>query len=375
MFGRAPRACLRAFVLGLWLCPQAAHAAPDDATRAREAWRQAVSAWVAGHDALVDAWAEAHPAALLRLRATAARLVDESPDELLREGVRLHLIAAHAAETLARQDVWQAHHDLLDKLVERGARRERAPAQVAAWRALWRQARLARAYDLLSRWRPTRAKQALDELLARLPDDGEALLALGFAETLRATVPTLERERYVIWDAAEGAWRAQQHDVTQRQADKRGSLNAARRALRRALTVGAQAANAHLLLGRLAASEGDHDEAEREWRAALDDAQADEAALAHVYLARAAELRKAAPEALAHYRAAVAVAPHARAARLGLSAALGRAGERAEALLHVQAILALQSDPGDTRQDPWLRLQFQPGDGPRALFAALRGRP
>jgi tetratricopeptide (TPR) repeat protein len=364
-------------VLSLALAAVAGAAGAPEAASDLDAWRADVTAWIGGDDGRVLAWSQHAPAAVLRLRPRAARLAAEGPPAFMRAALRLHILAGHHAGLQGRTQLWQAHQSVLDALLAH-LERTAAAQDAGGWRELRRAATLAKGYNLLMRGRPTPAKQAFDAQLARTPEDPDALLGLALSEELRATVAALLPERYIASDELIAAGTVPDHFFPARQTIARevdGSLRNSRSALERALRAGAPPAPVHLRLGRLAAHEQLREKAEQAWRLALETARGDEACLAHLMLARAAEERRERGEALEHYRAAVAAAPHARSARLALSAALGRSGDRGGALRELQAVIEHDAVAGAGLDDPWLRYQFEPGDGPRRLFAALSEAP
>lgn len=131
-------------------------------------------------------------------------------------------------------------------------------------------------------------------------------------------------------------------------------------------------AEAEVRLGQVLAmrdADGDRDTALGHLRGARAHAPApDVAYLSHLFEGRALEARGNAPGAMAAYRTALAIKPHAQAARLGLAGLLFVEGQVDEAGALVEAAL----DEPDQLDDPWaLYFYGRYGEWPERL-AAMR---
>ena len=172
---------------------------------------------------------------------------------------------------------------------------------------------------------------AFDELLKRYPDDPEALVARGSLHEYMAAVPSIpEPSRPTPMTVA--LWTLRQ-------------WHEAARLYRKALDLRADYDEAHLRLGRVAASLGQMDEARRELsRVATTSRRRALVAWAHLFLGQVEE-RSSDPEAaLRSYHAALLANPRLQPAQLSLTATLQRLGRSDEALAVLQQGLQLTRD-------------------------------
>lgn len=368
------RVGLIAAALSVW--PAALAGAGDESpsdTDVTRAYLAAVGRWSAGDDAVVETWADWIAGELTELRGKLPRLVVSAAPGAALDAVKLHVLAAHAAAQRQRHDLWRAHFDLAEALLKESAAAPAGP-RPPDFGLLQRDVSLARGYGLLVRWQPSFALDAFKRALEARPDDGDALLGAGMAEELRVTVPALALDRYV--SSPELLNRGAVDDLIPaprvRQMDHENSQRAAETYLRRAASSDAAlAAEARLRLGHVLDGAGRRAPAEREWTAALEQAQGALACLAHMFLGRAAERRRDWREAGEHYRSALRESPGAQSAHLALAAALERQGDIAGAREHVRAALHAG---GERPVDPWLRYHFEPQRGLRAVLERLARR-
>jgi tetratricopeptide (TPR) repeat protein len=224
--------------------------------------------------------------------------------------------------------------------------------------------------------RRQRAGEALPHLERALRlgghDDPQTLLALAVAEELLASAPTP-----LVGLAAQDPALAARLELRRRDAGTGASLELERRALlesserhlRGALAHDPQLLEAHVRLGRVLALRGRPEAARREWRDVLRVAQPDDpvAYLAHVFLGTQAWQVGEWTEAVAQFRGAIGAFPRAQSARLGLSFALRRSGDRPGAAREARAALGLDA----AMNDPWLRYHHEPRRGVAEMLQEL----
>lgn len=236
---------------------------------------------------------------------------------------------------------------------ERG-QAQAAAAHVAAGRELLERAKaddafrgqwlLAVGYDLLRLARLAEAEPVLEE--SAKAGSAEALVALGAIWDYRSLLKALPPGAALV-AAPQGSQALPQFQL---QAMRERAAGKAEEYYRRALKARPDLLDARLRLGRLLAHKDKPAEAEPELLAAAEVGDAGTQLLARLFLGDLAEAKGRLPEAIAQYRAALQLAPGSQAARLALSYALLRSGDRRAAGETLQKLTAAQGSD----MDGWL---------------------
>lgn len=288
-----------------------------------------------------------------------------------RWAVLMHLTAGVRTSVEGRAELREAHFALAETLLPLAAPRDEL-AEAPERRALRRGVTLTVAYDRLRRQRAAEALPVLERAL-RLGEDADphTLLALGMAEELLASGPGPTFALAVRQPAL-----AARLELRRRQVGTGASLELERQALlessehrfRDALAADAsRLPEARVRLARVLALRGRRAAAERELERVLRegvDAQVEYLArlLLGMEAARAGEWSRA----IEQFRGAVVACPRAQSARLGLSLALRRGGDRRGARREADGALGLE--PAD---DPWLRYHHEPRRGVAKMLEEL----
>lgn len=351
---------------------------PGAAGAAAAAMRAAAAASAAGRDAagylaLVERYRGGAPGAPEALAAWSPREMKpgveqaksgKDCDDACRRGAALlHLEAAVDADLRGQAQSAAAHvaagRELLDK-----ARGDEG------FRAQWL---LAVGYHLLGLARFAEAEPILEE--AAKTGSAEALVGLGAIWDLRAAIETLAP------GAAREAAPIGSQALTQFQivAQRERSVRKAEDEYRRALKLRPDLAEAHLRLGRVLSRRDKPDEARAELEAAAAGGDSPVKLLAHLFLGDLDEGQARYADAVAHYRAALAAEPSSQAARLALSYALLRAGDRRAAAQSVREVAGAGggSGPPDTQAGPgdgWLAYRLGPSRHLDEVTRALRAK-
>lgn len=296
---------------------------------------------------------------------------------LARHAVVMHVHVSFLHTLRGNFGAAERHAEMVEKLLELAAPRAGPPQERAKGAALRRAARISRGHDLLRRWQPSRAVTVLERVLLEEPGEPDALLAAGMAEELRATRPGLAFERYLDTTArSEGRKAAGKGRVPkpkERERDRTASLRVAESLLRRAAQHAPVRNTARLHLGTVLLALGRPQDAAGEWQGVLEGGpHPEEAALARLFLGRAAERLQDWQAAAAHYRAVLQITPMAQSASLGLTHALDRLQERGAARKVLLAALA--GEVGSARTgagDPWVQYLYAPTQRQLAVLEGL----
>ena len=287
---------------------------------------------------------------------------DHPPEGLLRAAVMLHTdreayerLQSPVVET-TRECGIHRHADYARSLVgllalQTDASRDFARRWLTAM-ALWSQWDLC--LDDARRW--TR------EGLRWFPKDATLLLIQGTAsESAAAMWPRVAR----LGD------KESNRESLQATFGRRGDLTAAKRDLEAAVARDPELHEARVRLGRVLWTLGRPDEARTALEAAVRQARDPSLAyLARLFLGRVLEDTKDLPGAVAHYREALAIDPHAQAAALALSEALLLQGEEGES--RRVADEALAHAPRPQPRDPYLTYRLGRAAEAEERFEALR---
>jgi tetratricopeptide (TPR) repeat protein len=285
---------------------------------------------------------------------------DKACDDTCRRGAALlHLEAAIEADLRGQGPTAAAHVAAGRELLEKARGGD-------DFRAQWL---LAVGYHLLRMARFAEAEPILDQ--AAKNGSAEALVGLGaiwdFRSTLETLAPGAAREAAPIG--------SQSLPQFQALAQRERAVRKAEEEYRRALELRPDLVEAHLRLGSLLARRDKPDQARAELELAAAGGDAAVKLLSHLFLGQLDEGKERYADAVAHYRAALAADPTSQAARLALSYALLRSGDRraaAQAVREVAAAGAASRDAADAWVDYHLGPSRHLGDVTRALRAKVR---
>ena len=312
-----------------------------------------VGAYRAGDTAAAETLAGWTPAEL-KAGPEALRSGKDCDETCRRAAALLHLEAAVAANARGQAAAAAAQAAAGREILDR-ARGE------AAFRSRWL---LALGYDLLGQARLAEAEPVFDE--SAKAGLAEAWLALGAIWDFRSTLETLAP------GAAVEAAPIGSQGLTrfQLQAQRERALAKAEECYRRALRARPDLAEAHLRLGRVLARRDKTAEAEPELKAGA--AQGDQLVqlLAQLFLGDLAQARGQLQPAIEHFRQALQLDPRSQAARLALSYAVLRSGNRAAAAQLVRE--AASTPQQDATMDGWLAYHLGPSRHLQDLMRSLR---
>lgn len=263
---------------------------------------------------------------------------------------------------------WTFARSLLDLLLSDRASRTRsnhsdfATPEDVVFVAAWYHATAA---YMLATGKHADLKRHLAHAAVALPDDSHILFDRAcYAETLGLPL-------YQVLPGDAGFWNANSHismDVPSE--DKTDA--AAEQLFRQALDADPGYAEARVRLARLLERKGAHDEAAAQTERAIAAAPEKTAAyFSHIVAGRTELARGHASDALAHYRAALALFPQAQSALLGASQAAVMTSDIAGALSFVQK---LDERTAAFDADPWWNYHLGAGRDVDDLMAALWAR-
>jgi tetratricopeptide (TPR) repeat protein len=266
----------------------------------------------------------------------------------------LHLDAAFAAEDRGDAQTATAHLAAGRQLLEK--------TKDEAFRGQWL---LAVGYQLLGAARLREAESVLDE--SAKAGNPDALLALGaiwdFRSTLDSVPPGTSFEA-----TASGSQALPQFQL---KAFREQALGKAEDLYRRALKAKPGLAEAHLRLGRILLRRDKAEQAEPELTAAAASADPMVKVLSLLFLGEAAEKRGRLPDAIASYKAALAANPRSQAARMALSYAQVRSGDRGAGVATLREA-ATAAPAADEPMDGWLAYHLGPSRHLDEVVRAMR---
>lgn len=202
-----------------------------------------------------------------------------------------------------------------------------------------------------------------DRALELYPNDPDVLFFAGSAHEVFAGVRTQSATRSM--DAPRGVT----FDVQTEAAELRRAEQLYKRAIERNPAL----VEARIRLGRVLGRRGRHEEAVKELRQGQAATEPLLQYYAHMFLAAEFEALGNGQEARRSYERAVAVAPTAQSAWLGLSRVAERAGDRAAAREAIERVLTLPEDESK-RADPWWVYEVAQGRNVDQLLEDLRRR-
>ncbi len=300
--------------------------------------------------AALSAWTLAE----LKPALDAARGGQGCDDTCRRAAALLHLEAGLAAEDRGDATLASAHMVAGRQLLEK--------TKDEAFRAQWM---LAVGYELLGAARLREAEAALDESVKA--GNPEALLALGAIWDFRSTLDSIPPGTS-FQATASGSQALPQFQL---KAFREQSLGKAEDLYRRALKARPELTEARLRLGRILLRRDKPELAEPELTAAAASADPMVKVLALLFLGEASETRGRLPDAIASYKAALTANPRSQAARMALSYALARAGDRGAAAALVRD--ATTATPvTDEPMDGWLAYHLGPSRHLDDVVKAMR---